>query len=44
MQKNIPCDEPEYWLFKKLAAENQMGMKEYIHYLVKRENNGGDAK
>ena len=42
MQKNIPCDESDWWVFKELAAKKKMGIKEYVHDIVERERNGGD--
>jgi hypothetical protein len=45
MQRNIPCDDPQYWDFKQLALDKKMGMKEYLHFLIdQQKNNGGDKK
>jgi len=42
MQKNIPCDESDWWVFKELAAKKKLGIKEYVHDIVEREKNLND--
>jgi hypothetical protein len=36
MQKSIPCNEQDWWDFKKLALANKMHIKDYFHTVVQR--------
>jgi hypothetical protein len=37
MQKSIPCNEDDWWDFKELALHRKMGLKEYLHDIILRE-------